>query len=34
MSEGQDASGDEQADADETGIRSGKGSGLFSRIFL
>lgn len=34
MSEKQDASGEEQADPDVTGIRSGKGSGLFSRIFL
>jgi hypothetical protein len=34
MSERQDASGGEQADPDETGLRSGKGSGLFSRIFL
>jgi hypothetical protein len=34
MSERQNRSDDESSNADETGIRSGKGSGLFSRIFL
>jgi len=34
MSEGHNRSDDESSNADETGIRSGKGSGLFSRIFL
>lgn len=34
MSEEREPPGDESDSADETGLRSGKGSGLFSRIFL
>lgn len=34
MSERQEQSDDEYDDPDETGIRSGKGTGLFSSIFL
>lgn len=34
MRRNEETTNEEYGDPDETGLRSGKGSGLFSRIFL